>query len=449
MPRNTPRHDDQPDPAMLAEVAAVLEQLAGHRRADAARAALGAAALRGGDAGLIGGEAARARLATLALRMLAQPEIPPSPAVVARFLSRRSGSLGQAPIDLVRTAAGAERVRRLVELEPPLPPPDPERVARAEELDDLTPEEAYAAYAQGRIASPRLMALTGLRGIGTVMAALTARQLRLPRRPTPVGPGRNDRDLLWEHMGGREDPALTEREPDPFPPAPAPGPELDAIWPAAMPDDAASLEALAGVAAALGAEAAEQERQAARAIAAAAGLRGDAAAVGGEAAQARLCAWAAAVMKWRAGDGHPAFGAAWFLLQPLLGRDPPFAPLAGGDGALELARTAEGAAMVEAWMAPPPGPDPARVVAATDLGDLTADEAYAAYADGRIDSRRLTAATGVEDLFQIWGQLALRGLKLPVVPTYVGPGRDDRDLLWESMAAGPDEQEPSLPAERP
>jgi hypothetical protein len=105
--------------------------------------------------------------------------------------------------------------------------------------------------------------------------------------------------------------------------------------------------------------------------------------------------------------------------------------------------------MVEAWMAPPPGPDPARVIVATDLGDLTADEAYAAYADGRIDSRRLMAATGVDSMFQVWGQLALRELKLPVVPTYVAPGRDDRDLLWESMAAGPDEQEPSLPAERP
>jgi hypothetical protein len=442
MPRNIPHRDDQPDPAMLAEVAAVLEQLSGHRRANAARAALGAAALRGGDAGPIGGEAARARLATVALRMLARPERPPSPAVVAHFLSQRSGYLGQAPVDLVRTAAGAERVRRLVELEPPLPPPDPERVARAAELDDLTPEEAFAAYAQGRIASPRLMAVTGLRGIGTVMGALTARDLRLPRRPTPVGPGRDDRDLLWEHLGGREDPALTEREPGSLRPAPAPSPELDAAWPTAMPDDPASREALAGVAAALDAEAAEQERQAARAAAAAAGLRGDAEAVGGEAARARLCAWAAAAMKRRAYDGHPAFGAAWFLLQPLLGRDPPFAPLAGGDGALELARTAEGAAMVDARLVPPPGPDPARVVAATDLRDLTADEACAAYADGRIDSRRLMAVTGVEDMFQVWGQLARRGLKLPVVPTYVAPGRDDRDLLWESMAAGPDEEDP-------
>ena len=237
MPRNTPRHDDQPAPAMLAEVAAVLQQLAGYRRADAARAVLGAAALRGGDAGPLGGEAAWARLAALALRMLAQPESPPSPAVVAHFLSQRSGYLGQAPIDLVHTAAGAERVRRLVELEPPLPPPDPERVARAEELDDLTPEEAFAAYARGRIASPRLMAATGLRGIGAVMAALTTRQLRLPRRPTPVGPGRDDRDLLWEHLGGREDPTLTEREPGTLRPAPAPSPELEAAWQVAIPDD--------------------------------------------------------------------------------------------------------------------------------------------------------------------------------------------------------------------
>ncbi len=95
---------------------------------------------------------------------------------------------------------------------------------------------------------------------------------------------------------------------------------------------------------------------------------------------------------------------------------------------------------MERWLVPPPGPDPARVVAATDLGDLDADEAYAAYADGRIDSRRLMAVMGQTEFFQLWGQLALRGLSLPVVPTYVGPGRDDRDLLWEAMARGPEEE---------
>jgi hypothetical protein len=131
------------------------------------------------------------------------------------------------------------------------------------------------------------------------------------------------------------------------------------------------------------------------------------------------------------------FAGAVFLLQPLLAHGPPFEPIAGGRGVLELARTEEGAALVERWLVPPPGPDPARVVAATDLGDLTPDEAYAAYADGRIDSRRLMALVGYQesDFGQVWGELYRRGLKLPVVPTYVGPGRDDRDLLWETFGA--------------
>ena len=41
---------------------------------------------------------------------------------------------------------------------------------------------------------------------------------------------------------------------------------------------------------------------------------------------------------------------------------------------------------------------------------------------------------GEGDFGQIWGELYMRGLKLPVVPTYVGSCRDDRDLLWETFA---------------
>ena len=40
------------------------------------------------------------------------------------------------------------------------------------------------------------------------MTALTQRDLRLPGKPSLVGPGRDDRDLLWEDMSGRGDPAL-------------------------------------------------------------------------------------------------------------------------------------------------------------------------------------------------------------------------------------------------
>jgi hypothetical protein len=204
-----------------------------------------------------------------------------------------------------------------------------------------------------------------------------------------------------------------------------------------MPDDPAARATLDAVAVALDAVAASEETEAARA----------AAAVGGPEARARLVGWVSAVVgaARRAGEeGVHAwrFAGAVFLLQPLLRHDPPFEPIAGGEGALELARTAEGAALVERWLVPQPGPDPARVVAATDLGDLTADEAYAAYADGRIDSRRLMAVTGETEFFQVWGQLARRGLALPVVPTHVGPGRDDRDLLWEALARGPEEETP-------
>jgi hypothetical protein len=433
---------------MLEEVAAALDDIAGYRRADAVRAALGAAVLRGGDAEPLGGEAARARLATLTLRLLALPEDPFSPADAARFLYRGHGYLDQPPIDLMRTVVGAEQVRRLVEHEPPLPPPDPTRIAGAAELDDLTIEEAFGAYAEDRIGSPRLMAITGLRSIGAVMGALTQRHLQLPHRPTLVGPGRDDRDLLWEHMGGREEPALQGSRTRYPRPTPAPSPALDAAWPTVAPDDATSRQALAGVAAALDAEAGKQERQAMRAVTAAAGLRSNAEAVGGEAARARLLTWTVVMMERGEGDEHRAPSTAWFLLQKLRNSEPLFTVLAGGDGALELARTAEGAALVDRWLTLPPGPDPARVVAATDLDDLTPEEAWAAYADGRIDSRRLMAVTGVDHFFEVWGQLALRGLKLPVVPTFVAPDRDDRDLLWESMA-GSAEEAPSPSAEEP
>lgn len=436
--------DDQSQSAILAKVADTLDARArGHRR-EAETARRGAAALRGEPDAVeaLGGAAARARLAVLAARAVGRQEPPFAPADVARFLAIGGGLLDEVPLELVRTVEGAECVRRLVEREPPLAPPDPGRLTVAEHLDDLTPEEAFVAYAEGRIASPRLMAVTGLRSIYDVMGALTQRNLQLPRRPSPVGPGRDDRDLLWEHMGGREDPALVQTVPRYPRPSPLPSPELDAAWPTAMPDDAATREALSTVTAALDAVAAERESEAARAAAAAAGLRGNAAAVGGEAARARLVTWAETVVGWGKTQGEnddlQAFGAAVFILQPLLEPRPPFAVIAGGDGALELARTEEGAAMVDRWFADGEAvskPDPVRVVAATDLDDLTPDEAYAAYADGRIDSRRLMALVGYGegDFGQIWGELYMRGLKLPVVPTYVGPGRDDRDLLWETF----------------
>jgi hypothetical protein len=63
----------------------VLEGLAGRRRVDATRATRGAGESRG-EAEQIGGEVARARLATLARRMLARPESLPSPAVVAQVI---------------------------------------------------------------------------------------------------------------------------------------------------------------------------------------------------------------------------------------------------------------------------------------------------------------------------------------------------------------------------
>jgi hypothetical protein len=64
------------------------------------------------------------------------------------------------------------------------------------------------------------------------------------------------------------------------------------------------------------------------------------------------------------------------------------------------------------------------------------EEAFVAYAEGRIDSRRLMEVTGLELFFDVWGQLRMRGLWLPHLPSSLGPGRDDRDLLWESLTAG-------------
>ncbi|MGK7871729.1 antitoxin Xre/MbcA/ParS toxin-binding domain-containing protein, partial [Falsiroseomonas sp. E2-1-a20] len=140
MPAGT-KPTDRPDDALLAEVAEALDQTASSHRAGASRAACAAAVLRG-DAAPVGGEAARARFAHLALRMLAQSEVAARPDWVAPFLWQQHGHLEGAPLDLVRTVAGAEQVRRLVEREPPLGRPDPARVAAAAQLDDLTAEEA-------------------------------------------------------------------------------------------------------------------------------------------------------------------------------------------------------------------------------------------------------------------------------------------------------------------
>jgi hypothetical protein len=141
-----------------------------------------------GDAAPAGGEAARAGLAHMALRMLAQPDAAFRPDGVARFLWQQHGHLREAPLDLVRTVAGAEQVRRLVELEPPLERPDPARVAAAAQLDDLTAEEAFVAYAAGHIGSPRVMAITGLRSLEGIMAALTQRRPRAVHQAEPGGP---------------------------------------------------------------------------------------------------------------------------------------------------------------------------------------------------------------------------------------------------------------------
>ena len=67
---------------------------------------------------------------------------------------------------------------------------------------------------------------------------------------------------------------------------------------------------------------------------------------------------------------------------------------------------------------------------------METEQAFVAYAEGRIDSRRLMEISGLGRFFEVWGQLCMRGLQLPLVPTPVGSGRDDRDLLWEGMTAG-------------
>ncbi|MGG5890966.1 hypothetical protein ACLF3G_28185 [Falsiroseomonas sp. HC035] len=434
MPAGT-KPTDRPDDALLAEVAKALDQTAIPHRAGASRAACAAAVLRG-DAAPVGGEAGRARLAHLALRMLAQPEAAFGPGGVARFLWQQHDHLREAPLDLVRTVAGAEQVRRLGELEPPLGRPDPARVEVAAQLDDLTAEEAFAAYAAGHIGSPQVMAIIGLRSLYGIMTALTQRDLRLPAKPSPVGPGRDDRDLLWENMSRREDPALMAGDAEYYHHRPVPlhGPDLDGAWPSEVPDDAGSLMALDSVAAALDAEVTQQLAQADRAAAAAAGLRGDAAAVGGEEARARLVGWSLLLM--RRLEQERAEGTAMILLQPLREAGGPYAFADWGEGALELARTAEGAARVERWLTPDEGTPVIMALGTTLRPGVETEQAFVAYAEGRIDSRRLMEVTGLDRFIDVWGQLYMRGLRLPFAPTPVGSGRDDRDLLWESMTAG-------------
>jgi hypothetical protein len=433
MPAET-KPTDRPDDALLAEVAEALDQTASSHRAGASRAACAAAVLRG-EAAPVGGEAARARLAHLALRMLAQSEAAFGPGGVASCLWQQHGHLREAPLHLVRTVAGAEQARRFLEREPPLGRPDPARVAAAAQLDDLTAEEAFAAYAAGRIGSPRVMAITGLRSLYGIMTALTQRDLRLPVRPSQVEPDRDDRHLLWENMSGRLDPAqMAEDAHYDHRPAPPPGPELAAAWPSEVPYDAGSLAALGSVAAALDVEVTLQLAQADRAAAAAAGLRGDAAAVGGEEARVRLAAWSLLLMR-RLGEER-AEGTAMILLQPLheLGKPYPFDER--GEGALELARTAEGAARVEHWLTPDEGTPVIMAMGTTLRPGVETEEAFVAYAEGRIDSRRLMEVTGLDLFFDVLGQLRMRGLWLPRLPSLVGPGRDDRDLLWESLTVG-------------
>lgn len=59
------------------------------------------------------------------------------------------------------------------------------RLAAAVLLHGLTVKEAFAGYAAD-CGSPRVMAITDLRSFG------------LLARPSLVGPGRDDHDLLWE-----------------------------------------------------------------------------------------------------------------------------------------------------------------------------------------------------------------------------------------------------------
>lgn len=134
-------HED--DRALLKAAVTSLEEAAAYRKADASRAVRAAAALRGDD-GPIGGQAAEARLVHLVLRMLRRPDMPWLPKRVASFLAEASGYLDRAPLDLLQSVEGAERVRRLIEGEPPLDRPDPNRVAAAADLEDLSAEEALA-----------------------------------------------------------------------------------------------------------------------------------------------------------------------------------------------------------------------------------------------------------------------------------------------------------------
>ena len=418
------------DRALLEAAIASLQENAEYREAEASRAVRAAAALRG-DAGPIGGRAAGARLAHLVLIMLRHPDMPLRPERVAGFLAEASGYLDEAPLDLLRTVEGAERVRRLIEMEPPLGRPDPIRVAAAADLEDLSAEEALAAYTAGHIDSLRLMAATGIRSFGRLLSALQDRGFHLPVKPTPTGDGRDDRDLLWELIAGREDPSLADGEArGDRRPTPEPSPELDAIWPTETPGDVASQAALEAVAAELDTDAKGRHRRAARAMAAAAGLRGDAAAVGGEEARMRLVDWTLRTMR-RAEGEHRGFFAAPVPLQPL--RVSLLQP-EEQDGPLELAQTTEGAAQVERWFSSE-RVCPIRTGSGEPFPEgAVVEEAFTAYADGRISSQRLLEVTGLETFQDLLSGLLIRGLALPTAPARSDPGQDDRDLLWSLYA---------------
>lgn len=424
----TPQESDR---ALLEAAIASLEENAEYRAAEASRAVRAAAALRG-DARQIGGRAAGARLAHLVLRMLRHPDMPLHPERVAGFLAEASGYLDEAPLDLLRTVEGAERVRRLIEMEPPLGRPDPIRVAAAADLKDLSAEEALAAYAAGHIDSLRLMAATGIRSFRRLLSALQDRGFHLPIKPTPTDDGRDDRDLLWELIAGREDPSLADGEArGDRRPTPEPSPDLDAIWLTKTPEDVSSQAALEAVAAELDTDAKGRHRRAARAMAAAAGLRGDAAAVGGEEARMRLVDWTLRAMR-RAEGEHRGFFAALFLLQSLPGQ--PYLPPEEQDGPLELARTTEGAEQVERWFSSEQV-FPIRTESGEPFPEgAVVEEAFTAYADGRISSQRLLEVTGLETFQDLLSGLLIRGLALPTAPTRGGPGQDDRELLWRLYA---------------
>jgi hypothetical protein len=128
-----------------------------------------------------------------------------------------------------------------------------------------------------------------------------------------------------------------------------------------------------------------------------------------------------------------AFVVSMTLLRPLPDPARPDLDLDLANGPLELAQTSEGAARFEQWLTTPP-PMQASGLSA----DAAAvDEAYVAYAEGRIDSRHLMEMAGITQFHELVGGLHMRGLTMPVTPTVVGPGRDDRDLLWESYTQPP------------